>query len=50
LGVVASGAFDLARSELDSVTVATNTSDGLQLDGMLALSRALVAASDKRPG
>lgn len=48
--MIASGAFDLARSELDSVTVPTNTSDGLQLDGMLALSRALVAASDKRPG
>jgi hypothetical protein len=48
--MIASGAFDLARSELDWVTVPTNTSDGLQLDGMLALSRALVAASDKRPG
>ncbi|MGH3698697.1 MAG: helix-turn-helix domain-containing protein [Pseudonocardiaceae bacterium] len=45
-----SGAFDLARAELDSVAVPTDTSDGLQLGGMLALLRALVAAADKRPG
>jgi len=38
-----------ARPELDSVTIPTDTTEGLQLDGMLALSRALVAAADKRP-
>ena len=48
--ILRSGAFDLARAELDSVIVPTNTSDGLQLGGMLALRRALVAAADKRPG
>ncbi len=57
LGVVAwgaagtifrSGAFDLARAELDSVVVPTNTSDGLQLGSMLALRRALVAAAESR--
>jgi hypothetical protein len=48
--MLASGAFDLAQAELDSVTVPTDTDEGLQLDGMLALSRALVAAADNRPG
>ncbi len=48
--MLASGAFELAQAELDAVTVPTDTSDGLQLDGMLALSRSLVAAADKRPG
>jgi hypothetical protein len=48
--MLAAGAFALAETELDSVTVPTNTSEGMQLDGMLALSRSLVAAADKRPG
>ena len=48
--ILRSGDFDLARAELDSVTVPTNTNDRLQLGGMLALRRALVAAADKRPG
>lgn len=48
--MIAAGAFDLAEAELDSVTVPTNTSEGLQLNGMLALSRSLVAAADRRPG
>jgi len=47
--MISSGAFDLARRELDSTTVPTDTSEGLQLDGMLALSRSLVAASDNHP-
>ncbi|MGH3934078.1 MAG: helix-turn-helix domain-containing protein [Pseudonocardiaceae bacterium] len=47
--MLASGAFDLAQAELDSATVPTDTSDRLQLDGMLALSRSLVAAADGRP-
>ncbi|HEY6422641.1 MAG TPA: helix-turn-helix transcriptional regulator [Pseudonocardiaceae bacterium] len=48
--MLTSGAFDLAAAELDSVSVPTATSEGLQLDGMLALSRSLVAAADNRPG
>jgi transcriptional regulator with XRE-family HTH domain len=48
--MLASGAFELAAAELDSATVPTDTSEGLQLDGMLALSRSLVAAAAKRPG
>jgi transcriptional regulator with XRE-family HTH domain len=48
--MLAVGAFDLAQDELDSVTVPTDTSQGLQLNGMLALASSLVAAADKRPG
>jgi transcriptional regulator with XRE-family HTH domain len=44
------GAFDLARHELDATEVPTATSEGMQLDGMLSLSRSLVAAADNRPG
>jgi hypothetical protein len=43
------GAFDLASRELDATTVPTDTNEGVQLDGMLALSRSLVAAADNRP-
>jgi transcriptional regulator with XRE-family HTH domain len=48
--MLASGAFDLAQAELDAADVPTTTSEGLQLNGMLALSQALVAAADSRPG
>ncbi|MGH3887123.1 MAG: helix-turn-helix domain-containing protein, partial [Pseudonocardiaceae bacterium] len=48
--MLGAGAFDLAQAVLDSVTVPTSTSEGMQLDGMLALSRSLVAAADRRPG
>lgn len=48
--MLSAGAFNLAQTALDSVMVPTNTSKGLQLSGMLALSRSLVAASDKRYG
>jgi hypothetical protein len=48
--MLTAGAFGLAQTALDSVTVPTDTSDGLQLDGMLSLSRSLVAAADNRPG
>ncbi len=48
--MVAAGAFDLAQDELDSVTVPTTSPESTQLAGMLALSRSLVAAADKRPG
>jgi hypothetical protein len=46
---LAAGEFDEALAELDSVTVPTTTVQAEQLDGMLALSRSLVAAADKRP-
>lgn len=47
--MLTAGAFGLAQTALDSVTVPTDTSDGMQLAGMLALSRSLVAAADNRP-
>jgi transcriptional regulator with XRE-family HTH domain len=49
-GLLAAGDFDIAQAELDSVTVPTDRSESMQLAGMLALSRSLVAAADKRPG
>ncbi|MGH3823766.1 MAG: helix-turn-helix domain-containing protein [Pseudonocardiaceae bacterium] len=49
LVMLASGDFDLARDELDSVTVPTNSSESMQVAGMLGLCRSLVAAADKRP-
>jgi len=49
-GLLAAGEFDMALAELDSVAVPTTTEEAEQLDGMLALSRSLVAAADKRPG
>lgn len=48
--MISSGAFDLAQAELDTAEVPTDTSEGLQLNGMLALSHALVAAAHNRPG
>jgi transcriptional regulator with XRE-family HTH domain len=48
-GLLAAGEFDEALAELDSVTVPTITGTAEQLDGMLALSRSLVAAADQRP-
>jgi hypothetical protein len=47
--MVTAGAFDLAREELDSVTVPTDTPESMQLAGMLALSASLVVAAAKRP-
>jgi transcriptional regulator with XRE-family HTH domain len=49
LVILAAGDFELARAELDAVTVPTNTPESMQLAGMLALCRSLVAAADKRP-
>jgi transcriptional regulator with XRE-family HTH domain len=49
LVMLATGDFDLARAELDAVTVPTNTRESMQLAGMLALSQSLVAAADGRP-
>ena len=48
LMMLAAGDFALARAELDSVTVPTSTRESMQLEGMLALCRSLVAAADKR--
>ena len=48
LVMLGAGDFDLARAELDSVAVPTNSSQSMQLAGMLALCRSLVAAADKR--
>jgi transcriptional regulator with XRE-family HTH domain len=42
------GATDLALAELDATTVPTNSPESMQLAGMLALSRSLVAAVDHR--
>lgn len=50
IDMLACGAFDLAATELNSVDVPTNGDDSMQLAGMLALSRSLVAAADSRPG
>lgn len=49
-GLLAAGEFGEAQAALDSVTVPTITTQAEQLDGMLALSRSLVAAAAKRPG
>ena len=49
-GLLAAGEFDMAEAELASVVVPTTTGAAEQLDGMLALSRSLVAAADKRLG
>lgn len=48
--MLSAGEFDLAQAELDSVTVPTTSPESMQLAGMLALSRSLVAAADSRPG
>lgn len=49
LVMITAGDFDLARAELDSVSVPTNSPESMQVEGMLALSRSLLAAADKRP-
>jgi transcriptional regulator with XRE-family HTH domain len=43
-----SGAFDLARGELDATMVPTATDEGRQVSGMLALDRSLVAVAEGR--
>jgi transcriptional regulator with XRE-family HTH domain len=48
--MLSTGAFDLAQTELDSVTVSTASQETMQLAGMLALYRAEIAAADSRPG
>ncbi|MGH3813582.1 MAG: hypothetical protein ACRDUV_14205 [Pseudonocardiaceae bacterium] len=46
--LMAAGEFELAQAELDSVTVPTNSPESMQLAGMLALSRSLVATGHTR--
>ncbi|MFN2497368.1 MAG: helix-turn-helix domain-containing protein [Pseudonocardiaceae bacterium] len=48
--LVKAGAVDLARDELDSVSVPTRTPEGMQLAGTLALCRSYLAAVDSQPG
>jgi len=47
--MVAAGAVDLARAELEAVSVATSSPESMQLAGMLALSHSFTAAVDSRP-
>jgi hypothetical protein len=49
LVMLSAGDFELARAELEAVTVPTNTPESMQMAGQLALCRSLVAAVDKRP-
>lgn len=48
--LLASGAFDLADAELDSLTLPPTTSDTAGMIGMVTMTRSLIAAADKRPG
>ncbi len=48
--LVTAGAVDLARAELDSASVPTDTPEGMQLEGSLALCRSYLAAVDSRVG
>lgn len=48
--MVTAGAADLARTELDAVSVATGSLESMQLAGMLALSHSLIAAVNRSPG
>lgn len=47
--LLAAGAFDIAQTTLDAVTVPTTNPQRTQLAGMLALSQSLVAAAENRP-
>jgi transcriptional regulator with XRE-family HTH domain len=49
LVLLADGDFDLARDELDAVTVPTTSQDEMQVLGTLTLSRSAVDAADHRP-
>lgn len=48
--LIMAGLFDLARIELDSVTVSTGTPESMQLAGFRALRQSVLAAADSRPG
>lgn len=45
-GLLAAGAFDLARAQLEAAAVSTATVEGMQLIGMLAFTRSLLAAAE----
>lgn len=45
-GLLAAGAFDLARAQLEPAAVSTATVEGMQLTGMLAFTRSLLAAAE----
>lgn len=47
---LAKGAFDIAQAGLDAVSMPTNSAETMQLAGLLALRRSVVAAVDKRRG
>jgi transcriptional regulator with XRE-family HTH domain len=47
--LLASGAFDLAEAELGSLTLPPTTVDTAGMIGMVTMTRALIAAADKRP-
>lgn len=48
--MIMAGAFDLAKAQLDSVTVPTTTTEEMQLAGFCALRQSVVAAADSRQG
>ena len=45
-GLLAAGAFDLALAQLEPAAVSTATVEGMQLTGMLAFTRSLLAAAE----
>jgi hypothetical protein len=49
LVMLADGDFEVARAELDSLTVPTSSLGGMELAGVLALGRSWMAAADQRP-
>lgn len=48
--LLAAGAFQLAEARVAAVDVPTDTSEGMQLAGFLALRRSVIASADDRPG
>jgi hypothetical protein len=48
--LLASGAFDLADAELESLTLPPTTIDTAGMIGMVTMTRSLIAAADNRPG
>ncbi|MGH3611286.1 MAG: helix-turn-helix domain-containing protein [Pseudonocardia sp.] len=48
--LLASGAFDLAADELDSLTLPPTTADTAGMIGMVSMTRSLIAMADERPG
>ena len=48
--IVTAGGIDLARVELDSVSLPTRTPEGMALSGVLALCRSYLAVAESRAG